>query len=324
MNILVTGGAGYIGSHTVKELIKKGFNVIIFDNLSTGKKELIKSNNFYLGDLQEINSLNRAFEENRIDGVIHFASLSIVEESYKFPERYYRENILNALNLLDAMKKHGVKKIIFSSSAGVYGEPQYLPIDENHPINPINPYGETKYVIEKILYRYFINYNVSFISLRYFNAAGADLDGELGELHDPETHLIPNILLSIIGKNKKFELFGDDFPTKDGTAIRDYIHVTDLSNAHVLALEKLFSNDDYHILNLGTGIGYSNREIINCAERITGKKIEVEIKSRRRGDPHTLIASNKKITEMLGWKPRNSDIETIIQTAWEWIRKHYI
>ncbi|MGC8746926.1 MAG: UDP-glucose 4-epimerase GalE, partial [Candidatus Saccharicenans sp.] len=255
MKVLVTGGAGYIGSHTVKELIKKGYEIIIFDNLSTGRKELVKGGQLIEGDLQSRESIKALFRSHSIQAVLHFAALMQVGESFLDPQKYYRHNLLTTLNLLEAMLEAGVKYFVFSSSAAVYGEPQYLPIDENHPLTPINPYGATKFMVERILEDYGRAYNLRYISLRYFNAAGADPDGQLGEMHEPETHLIPCLLLYWLGKKSDFQVFGNDFPTPDGTAIRDYIHVTDLARAHLLALEKLFSGGESQSLNLGSSRG---------------------------------------------------------------------
>lgn len=322
MKILLTGGAGYIGSHTAKELFKAGYEVIILDNLSTGKKELAKYGELFVGDLKDIESVRELFKKFKFNGVIHFASLSRVEESFNFPEKYYRENITNALNLLDCMKEFGTQFIIFSSSAAVYGNPLYTPIDENHPLNPINPYGETKMFIERILEGYRTRYGIKYISLRYFNAAGADPEGELGELHEPETHLIPSLLLHVIGKRKEFVLYGTDYKTTDGTAIRDFIHVTDLAKAHLLAFEFLEKNGKSEIINLGSGTGFTVKEVVEKVEKITAKKIKIMVKERRKGDPEKLVASYEKAKELLGWKPEFSNLETIIKTAWEWLKKY--
>ena len=321
MRILVAGGAGYIGSHTVKELIREGFEVKILDNLSTGKKELVQGGELIVGDLNDKNSLRKAFNSRDIQAVLHFASLIQVGESYTNPHKYYTHNLFSSLHLLEAMLEYGVKLFIFSSSAAVYGIPREIPIPESHALNPINPYGQTKLFVEKILQDYEKAYGIKFISLRYFNAAGADPDGQLGEMHQPETHLIPNLLLFLLGRKKTFELYGTDFPTPDGTAVRDYIHVTDLARAHVLALQHLLDNPKSELINLGANKGYSVLEVIKKTEKITGKKILYKECPVRKGDVPILLASKKKAEKTLGWKLQHSDIETIIKTAWDWHRK---
>lgn len=321
MKILVAGGAGYIGSHTVKELIQKGFEVIIFDNLSSGKKELITGGELIVGDLMDKESIKEVFQSKNIMAVLHFASLIQVGESYKNPGKYYTHNLITSLNLLGAMLKANVRNFIFSSSAAVYGIPQQIPIPESHPLNPFNPYGLTKYFVEKILQDYERAYGLKYISLRYFNAAGADPDGRLGEMHNPETHLIPNILLHLLGKNKNFDLFGTDFQTHDGTAVRDYIHVTDLAKAHVLALKKLLNSSQSEFVNLGANKGYSVLEIIKKTEEITGEKVHFRKKPKREGDVPVLLASKDKAESLFGWEILYSNIETIIETAWNWHKK---
>jgi UDP-glucose 4-epimerase len=321
MKILVAGGAGYIGSHTAKELIKEGFEVVVFDNFSTGKKELLVGGELFEGDLMHKESIKKALGSKNIEAVLHFASLIQVGESYADPRKYYTHNLITSLNLLDVMLEAGVKYFVFSSSAAVYGEPLQNPIPESHPLNPFNPYGQTKFFVEKVIQDYERAYGLKFISLRYFNAAGADPEGHLGELHDPETHLIPNILLFLLGKKKKFEIFGKDFPTKDGTAVRDYIHVTDLAKAHVLSLKKLLKSPQSEFINLGTNKGYSVLEIINKTEEITGEKVLYTESPRREGDVPVLLASREKAEKVLGWKLYHSSIETIIETAWNWHRK---
>ncbi|TES85694.1 MAG: UDP-glucose 4-epimerase GalE, partial [Candidatus Aminicenantes bacterium] len=302
MKILVAGGAGYIGSHTAKELIKEGFEVVVFDNFSTGKKELLVGGELFEGDLMHKESIKKALGSKNIEAVLHFASLIQVGESYADPRKYYTHNLITSLNLLDVMLEAGVKYFVFSSSAAVYGEPLENPIPESHPLNPFNPYGQTKFFVEKVIQDYERAYGLKFISLRYFNAAGADPEGHLGELHDPETHLIPNILLFLLGKKKKFEIFGKDFPTKDGTAVRDYIHVTDLAKAHVLSLKKLLKSPQSEFINLGTNKGYSVLEIINKTEEITGEKVLYTESPRREGDVPVLLASREKAEKILGWK----------------------
>ncbi|HCS49166.1 MAG TPA: UDP-glucose 4-epimerase GalE [Candidatus Aminicenantes bacterium] len=321
MKILVCGGAGYIGSHTVKSLLREGFEVVVFDNFSSGKEELVIGGEVIRGDLDDKAPIRRVFSTRQIEAVLHFASLIQVSESFLNPQRYYTHNLSTSLNLLEAMLEAGVKKIIFSSSAAVYGAPLEIPIPESHPLNPINPYGHTKLFVERILQDYEKAYDLKFISLRYFNAAGADPDAELGELHDPETHLIPNILLFLLGQKKSFDLYGTDFPTADGTAIRDYIHVTDLAEAHVLALRKLLASPESDFINLGASRGYSVLEVIRKVEEMTGQKIIYSAKPKRLGDVPVLLASKEKAEERLGWRLRYSGLETIIGTAWRWHKK---
>ena len=321
MKILVAGGAGYIGSHTVKELIKDGFEVIILDNFSTGKKELITGGEVVEGDLLDKESFRKVFKSHNIGAVLHFASLIQVGESYINPQKYYLHNLISSLNLLEVMLEAEVKNFVFSSSAAVYGIPEQIPICESHPLNPFNPYGLTKYFVEKILQDYDRAYGLKFISLRYFNAAGADPEGNLGEMHEPETHLLPNLLLFLLGEKENFDLFGVDFPTSDGTAVRDYIHVTDLAKAHVLALKKLLTSSQSEFINLGTNKGYSVLEIIKKTEGFTGIKIHYRTMPKRRGDVPVLLASKEKAEKLLGWHLYYSNIETIIETAWNWHSK---
>jgi len=318
MKILVTGGAGYIGSHTVKELIREGYDVVTFDNFSTGFRDLITGGDIVDGDLTDLKAIKITFSRFEIGVVLHFASLAQVEDSYINPQKYYAANLISSLNLLQAMLESGVQNIIFSSSAAVYGHPKSTPISESHPLCPINPYGQTKFFIETILHDYTRAYDMNYISLRYFNAAGADPDKEIGEKHEPETHLIPNILCSLRGNSKQFEIFGNNFPTPDGTAIRDYIHVTDLAAAHVLAVAKLLAGSATGVFNLGSNHGFSVLEIIQAVENVTGHKVPRIYKPARKGDPPILLASNQKAVQKLGWKPAYSDIETIIKTAWAW------
>lgn len=322
MKILVAGGAGYIGSHTVKGLIQEGFEVTVFDNFSTGRKELLVGGELVVGDLMDKKSIKNALMSKNIKAVLHFASLIQVGESYENPKKYYTHNLISSLNLLDAMLEVGIKNFIFSSSAAVYGVPQQIPIPESHPLNPFNPYGQTKYFIEKILQDYERAYGLKFISLRYFNAAGADSEGRLGELHNPETHLIPNILLFLLGKKENFDLFGTNFPTEDGTAVRDYVHVTDLAQAHVLALKESLTSTKSEFINLGANKGYSVLEVIKKTEEITGKKVQYIEKPRREGDVPVLLASKEKAEQILGWELCFSSIETIIETAWNWHKKN--
>lgn len=318
MKVLVTGGAGYIGCHTVKLLLQRGYEPIIIDNLSTGHRELLPGGILIQADLREKTRIEEVIRQYRIEAVIHLAALIQVGESYENPWLYYSHNLITTLNLLEAMLKNEVKKLVFSSSAAVYGQPQFFPITEDHPLNPTNPYGQTKAFIEKILEDLGRAHHLSYVSLRYFNAAGADLDGQCGELHNPETHLIPNILLHLLKKKPYFELYGDDFPTADGTAIRDYIHVLDIAEAHVLALEFMKKGEVQEVFNLGTGRGYSVKEIISLCEEITGRKVKLIVKPRRAGDVPVLMASKEKAKEKLHWEPRYSDIKFIIKSAWHW------
>jgi len=321
MKILVCGGAGYIGSHTVKSLLREGFEVVIFDNFSSGKEELVIGGEVIRGDLDDKEPIREVFKARKIEAVLHFASLIQVGESYLNPQRYYTHNLSTSLNLFEAMLEADVKKIIFSSSAAVYGAPQEIPITESHPLNPINPYGHTKLFVERILQDYEKAYGMRFISLRYFNAAGADPDAELGELHDPETHLIPNILQFLLGKKDSFQVYGTDFPTPDGTAIRDYIHVTDLADAHVLALRKLLTSGDSDAINLGASRGFSVLEVVKKVEEMTGLRVSFRAKPKRLGDVPVLLASKVKAEQRLGWRLRYSGLETIVETAWRWHKK---
>lgn len=321
MKIMVAGGAGYIGSHTVKELLREGFEVVIFDNFSTGKKRLIVGGDVVVGDLMDKPSIQKAFQAHTIEAVLHFASLIQVGESYLNPQKYYTHNLISSLNLLQTMLENSVDKFIFSSSAAVYGIPQKIPIPESHPLKPFNPYGQTKFFLETVLQDYEKAYGMKFISLRYFNAAGADPEGDLGEMHEPETHLVPNILLFLLGKKKSFELFGTDFETPDGTAIRDYIHVTDLASAHVLALKKILATSASDFINLGANKGYSVLEVIKKTEEVTAKNVAYQERPRRKGDVPVLLASKEKAEKVLGWTLRHSSLETIIETAWNWHSK---
>ena len=321
MTILVAGGAGYIGSHTVKELHREGFDVLVFDNFSSGKPELVGTRPCVRGDLLDREALRQVFRTRKIGAVLHFASLIQVGESYADPRKYYAHNLTTSLNLLDAMLEAGVKTLIFSSTAAVYGDPLETPIPESHPTNPVNPYGRTKLMVEEILRDYDRAYGLRSISLRYFNAAGADPDGETGECHDPETHLVPNILLSLLGKRPRLGVFGDDFATADGTAVRDYVHVTDLASAHVLALRALLAGRPSDVINLGTESGHSVREVIKAAEKVTGRPVPYDVGPRRQGDVAVLLASKEKAEKSLGWKPRLASLETIIETAWNWHRR---
>jgi len=316
--ILITGGAGYIGSHCSLDLIRAGYECIVLDNLSYGHEEALQTKNFCKVDLENINEIREVFKKYSIEAVIHFAAFAYVGESVENPQKYYYNNVVNTLNLLNVMLENNVKKIVFSSTCATYGNPEYTPIDEKHPQNPINPYGTTKLMIEKILQDYDRAYGLKYIALRYFNASGADDKENIGESHSPETHLIPLVLQTALGKRDCIKIFGDDYDTLDGTCIRDYIHVNDLAKAHRLALEKLFNGSSSAFFNLGTGKGFSVKEIIEVSEKITGKTINKEFVERRAGDPPILVADNKKAREILGWNPEFTEIEDIIQTAWNW------
>lgn len=316
--ILVVGGAGYIGSHTVKNLLKNGYNVTVLDNLVYGHKEAVLTKNFYHVDMADKVSLDKVFKSHKFDAVVHFAAYAYVGESVTNPKKYYQNNVVNTLNLLDCMLENDVKNIVFSSTCATYGNPLYSPLDEKHSQNPINPYGQTKLMIEKILADYHNAYGMNYAALRYFNAAGCDKDGELGESHNPETHLIPIVLQAIKGERENITVFGTDYETPDGTCIRDYIHVEDLADAHRLALEKLFSEAKSYCINLGTGIGTSVKEIIDAAKKVTGKDVPVVYGERRPGDPPELYAANDMAKEVLNWNPKYMNIEDIIKTAWLW------
>ncbi len=313
--ILILGGAGYIGSHSCKYFLDKGYDCLVVDNFSYGHKEAIDKRAKYLeADLLDKKSIKNIFENYSIDAVIHFAACSLVGESVEEPRKYYRNNVVGTLNLLDVMLEHNVKKIVFSSTCATYGNPIYTPIDEKHPQNPINPYGKTKLMIEQILEDYHNAYGLEYIALRYFNAAGASLDASIGESHHPETHLIP--LKAIKGERENIKVFGTDYDTPDKTCIRDYIHVNDLASAHYLAYKKLDEFSGY--LNLGTGIGISVKEIIQSAERVTNKNCPTVYTTRRAGDPAVLYADNTKAKEILGWQAEYTNIDDIIKTAWAW------
>ena len=321
MTILVAGGAGYIGSHAVQELVHQGFEVLVLDNLSSGRRELVGEAPFVEADLLDREALARIFRQHEIGAVLHFASLIQVGESVADPRRYYTHNLTTSLNLLDAMLEAGTRALIFSSTAAVYGEPLEIPIPESHPTRPASPYGRSKLMVEDILRDYERAHGLRSISLRYFNAAGAAPDASAGECHDPETHLVPNILLSILGKRPRLQVFGGDFETPDGTALRDYVHVADLAEAHVLALRSLLAGHPGNVINLGTEAGYSVLEVIRAAESVTGHRVRYDLAPRRPGDVAVLLASKAKAEKSLGWRPRLSSLETIIGSAWNWHRK---
>lgn len=321
--ILITGGAGYIGSHCALALLEQDQDVIVFDNLSTGHIETIENLSkygnlqFVQGDLLNKNDINKVFDNNKIDSVIHFAAFSQVGESVKNPEKYYVNNVCGTINLLSAMLENDVKKIVFSSTAATYGEPKYIPIDEKHPQHPINPYGQTKLMIEKILDDYDNAYSLKSVRLRYFNVAGADHKARIGEWHEPETHLIPNILKSTFSAEKTFEMYGEDYETKDGTCVRDYINIEDLVNAHLQALEYLNNGGKTDFFNLGTNNGNTVKEVFNVCETITQKEIKVNKMPRREGDPASLVANNEKAKKVLNWVPEHN-LEDSIKTAYDW------
>ena len=323
MKVLVTGGAGYVGSHAVRELLKNGYEVVVYDNLSRGFQEsLPKDIKFVHGDLNNPDLLEHVFSSNKFDAVIDFAGHLEVEESMRNPEKFYLNNVISLLNLLKSMHMHNVKTIVYSSSASVYGQPKESPVSEMHVNDTNNVYGETKVIAERML-KFFDNiYGIKSVSLRYFNAAGADSEGEIGEAHNPETHLIPIVFNTALGKRQHISVYGTDYPTGDGTAVRDYIHVKDLSQVHILAMERLISEGKSNIFNVGTGKGYSVKEIIETARKITGHEVPTISGSRRFGDPAELIANASKIKKELGWEPRYSDLKTIMETAWKWHKSH--
>jgi UDP-glucose 4-epimerase len=318
MAILVTGGAGYIGSHTVLYLKQRGEEVIVLDNLQKGHRDAVLDAKFYKGDLKDDAILDQIFKTHHIDAVIHFAANSLVGESVEKPIEYYDNNVIGTYHLVKKMIEHGVKKIVFSSTAATYGNPVRVPIQEDDPTVPTNPYGDTKLAIEKMLKWADGAYGLKSVSLRYFNAAGADPEGRIGEDHTPETHLIPIVLQVALGQRDKVSIFGDDYPTEDGTCIRDYIHVMDLAEAHYLALQKLNNTNESGVYNLGNGKGFSVKEVIETCRKVTKRDIPVEIAPRRAGDPAVLIASSEKAKRELGWEPKYPSLEEIITHAWNW------
>ena len=330
MAVLVTGGAGYIGSHTCVELLENNKEVVVLDNLSNSSEEALnrvkritgKEVKFYKGDIRDINFLDDLFSKEKIDAVIHFAAYSLVGESVTDPLKYYDNNLCGTKVLLESMVKNNVDKIVFSSTAATYGEPENIPILESDRTEPTNPYGETKLSMEK-MFKWTANaHGLRFVSLRYFNACGADESGKIGEAHNPETHLIPIILQVPNGQREFVSIFGNDYPTKDGTCIRDYIHVTDLAQAHILAVKYLMNGGNSDIFNLGNGVGFSVREVIETARKVTGHPIPVKDVERRAGDPAQLIASSEKAKKVLGWKPEHDSLEEIIASAWNWHKNH--
>lgn len=321
MKILVTGGAGYIGSHTVKRLLERNHEVTVYDNLSMGHQQSVPRDILVTGDLKDIDQLDQLLLSRQIEAVIHFAANAYVGESVIHPSKYYVNNLLNSINLLERVRRLGIQKLVFSSTCATYGVPPQVPITEETPQQPINPYGNSKLAFEKMLADYAQPYQIGFAALRYFNAAGAAPDGTIGEDHDPETHLIPLVLQTALGQRPQIEIFGTDYPTPDGTCVRDYIHVDDLAQAHILAVEKLEPGQAMKY-NVGVGKGFSVREVIRTAEEVTGKPIPVKESPRRAGDPPELVASSDKIRAELGWSPKYTDLKPIIETAWNWHKAH--
>lgn len=324
MSVLVLGGAGYIGSHTVDRLVDQGQDVVVVDSLVTGHRAAINDKaKFYQGDLADQDFMRKVFTENpEIDAVIHFAAYSLVAESMKKPLKYFDNNTAGMIKLLEVMNEFDIKNIVFSSTAATYGIPEKMPIMESDPQDPINPYGESKLMMEKIMRWADEAYGTKFVALRYFNVAGAKPDGSIGEDHGPETHLIPIVLQVAQGKRDKLQIFGDDYNTPDGTNVRDYVHPFDLADAHILAVDYLRKGNESNAFNLGSSTGFSNLEIVEAARKVTGKEITAEIAPRRGGDPDSLIASSDKAREILGWKPQFDNIERIIETAWAWHSSH--
>lgn len=323
MSILVLGGAGYIGSHTVDRLINQGYSVVVVDNLLTGHRGAVHPEAaFYEGDCRDQSFMREVFEKETIEGVVHFAASSLVGESVEKPLKYFNNNVVGMEMLLEVMEEFKVKHIVFSSTAATYGEPEVSPISEDTPTNPKNPYGESKLMMEKMM-RWCDNaYGMRYVALRYFNVAGAKSDASIGEDHDPETHLVPIILQVALGQREHLTIFGDDYNTPDGTCIRDYVQVEDLAMAHILALEYLKAGNDSNVFNLGSNNGYSVKEMLDAAREVTQKDIPAKIGPRRAGDPSTLVASSEKAKDVLGWQPEYTDIKDIIQTAWNWHVSH--
>lgn len=319
--ILIVGGAGYIGSEINKELNQAGFQTVVFDGLLSGHKEAVKWGDFVEGNLSNLENIRGVFSKFKIDAVLNFAGFIEVGESVTDPQKYYFNNLVNNLNLLKVMKEFEVNKIIFSSTAATFGEPKYTPIDEAHPQWPINPYGWTKLMVERVLADYDVAYGLRYVALRYFNACGANEEADIGENHQPESHLIPLVLDAAIGKRENIKIFGTDYPTPDGTCVRDYIHVVDLASAHLLALKHLLDGGESRQYNLGNGKGFSVREVINAVKKVTGKEFIVLEVERRPGDPPILIATSDKIKKELGWVPKHTEIEDIVASAWKWHQK---
>ena len=317
-NVLVTGGAGYIGSHATKTLSERGFRPVVLDNLSLGHRWAVRHDLLVNGDLSDADMIRQVLRDYSIDAVLHFAAHAYVGESMTVPERYFRNNVANTLNLLEAMLECKVRHIVFSSTCATYGIPQSLPISESHPQNPVNPYGESKLFVEKALHWNGVAHGLGWVALRYFNAAGADPEGELGEDHTRETHLIPLAIQAALGQRPSIEIFGTQYPTPDGTAIRDYTHVTDLAHAHVLALKYLVDGGDSGAFNLGTGKGHSVREVIKCVEQVAGRSVPAIERDSRPGDPPILVADATRAARILGWHPEYTELEPIVRTACSW------
>lgn len=323
MAVLVLGGAGYIGSHAVDRLITKGYDVAVVDNLVNGHRAAVNQQaRFYEGDVRDAEFMDSVFTKENVEGVIHFAAFSVVPESMKNPLKYFDNNTAGMVKLLEVMAKHDVKWIVFSSTAATYGEPERVPIQESDPQVPTNPYGESKLAMEKIMHWSDVADGIKFVALRYFNVAGAKPDGSIGEDHQPETHLVPIILQVAAGERDQLQIFGDDYPTADGTNVRDYVHVVDLADAHILALEYLKQGYDSNAFNLGSSTGFSNRQMLEAAREVTGKEIPAVMAPRRAGDPSTLIAASDKAREILDWQPQYDDVKEIIKTAWNWKVNH--
>jgi UDP-glucose 4-epimerase len=320
-SILVTGGAGYIGSHINLELHRRGYKTVVLDNLHRGHRELVHAGEYIAGDVTDAAVIKTVLSRYNIAAVMHFAALTYVGESVAAPAEYYTNNVAGTLNLLNCMREACVEPFIFSSTCAVYGEPHAIPIPETAPMAPINPYGRSKLMVEMLLADFAHAYDLRYVSLRYFNAAGADAGGEIGEWHEPETHLIPLVLDAAYDADKTIQIYGTDYPTPDGTCIRDYIHVTDLAEAHILALEYLLDGGQSEVFNLGNGNGHSVREVIDAARKVTGQKIPSMAAVKRPGDPPVLVADAKKIKQSFGWSPRHPDLEFIIATAWRWIQR---
>lgn len=323
MAILVAGGAGYIGSHMVKDLVEHGQEVVVADNLSTGHRDAINPKaKFYEGDIRDRKFLDKIFDNEDIEAVVHFAAFSIVPESMSKPLKYFDNNTGGMITLLEAMRDHNIKYIVFSSTAATYGVPEHVPIKETDPQNPINPYGLSKLMMEKMMHWADKAYGIKFVALRYFNVAGAAPDGTIGEDHGPETHLVPIILQVAQGKRKELSIFGDDYNTPDGTNVRDYVHVMDLADAHILAIKYLKAGNESNAFNLGSSTGFSNKQILEAAREVTGEPIPAKIAPRRPGDPDSLVAASDKARNVLGWDPKYDDVHDIIATAWKWHSTH--
>ncbi|MGA7440434.1 MAG: UDP-glucose 4-epimerase GalE [Luteibacter sp.] len=319
MNILVCGGAGYVGSHMVRYLLEKGHEVVVYDNLSTGHRESVPAGTpFVHGDIGDAGKLARVFADHTFDAVMHFCARSLVGESVIDPYAYYENNVGNTIALLDAMRHAGVDRLVFSSTAAVFGHPVSATIDESHPTTPINPYGQSKLMIEQVLADAAKAYGLRSVALRYFNAAGASACGSIGEAHDPETHLIPNVLKAVLGQGKGLKVFGSDYDTRDGTCVRDYVHVNDLASAHLLAIDYMARNEGAFTFNLGNGEGFTVREVIAAAEKVTGRPVPHEFAERREGDPAVLVASSQQAHTELGWRPEMARMEDILASAWQW------